>query len=188
MKKLDKLLDEVSYYFKDKGTNAELTLRLKEQDKTMRELNNNLDNIMFDNQQKIKDLEASKKVIEDLKLRVRDLREYKEQAENEKPKTKLVYICSPLRGNIIKNKHNAKRYSRQAVLENVLPITPHIYFTQFLNDKKEKERKLGMSMAIDLLKICDELWVYGKPSQGMKKEIEWWELNTTKPIIKKEVK
>ena len=44
----------------------------------------------------------------------------------------VVYICSPYSGDTERNIENAKKYSRFAVDRHYLPITPHIYFTQFL--------------------------------------------------------
>jgi hypothetical protein len=85
---------------------------------------------------------------------------------------KKVFICSALRGDVENNIKKAKEYSRQAVLEGYLPITPHIYFTQFLNDDIIEERNTGIKMGIDLLKGCDEIWVYGEITIGMAEEIQ----------------
>lgn len=90
---------------------------------------------------------------------------------------KFVYICSPLRGDIVSNLANAVTYCRE-VVENwpeVIPIAPHVYFTQFLNDHRPNERSLAMEMGLALLDTCDELWVYGIecPSEGMAAEIEY---------------
>jgi len=87
---------------------------------------------------------------------------------------KLVYICSPLRGDIERNIIKAQSYCREAVELGVIPIAPHVYFTQFLNDLIPEERKIGMELGIELLKKCDEVWVYGiqNQSEGMKAEIE----------------
>ena len=97
---------------------------------------------------------------------------------------KIIYICSPLKGDYEKNIFNAKMYCREVAIQGNIPIAPHIYFTEFLDDTKQEERELGMKYGIELLKMCDELWVYGKPSEGMQKEIEWWKKNTDKPIRK----
>ena len=90
---------------------------------------------------------------------------------------KLVYICSPCRGDIEKNIEKAQRYCREAVelWDDVIPIAPHVYFTQFLDDTKPEERAAGMDMGLSLLAMCDELWVYGieNPSEGMRNEIEY---------------
>lgn len=90
---------------------------------------------------------------------------------------KLVYICSPCRGDVEKNIEKAQRYCREAVelWDDVIPIAPHVYFTQFLDDTKQEERAAGMDMGLSLLAMCDELWVYGieNPSKGMRSEIEY---------------
>jgi len=85
---------------------------------------------------------------------------------------KKAFICSPLRGDIEGNIKRAKGYALEAVLEGYLPIVPHIYFTLFLDDNKPTERQAGMAMGVELLKECDEIWVYGEPSEGMSQEIK----------------
>jgi len=86
---------------------------------------------------------------------------------------KKVFICSQLRGEFEENIEKAKKYSRFAVLTGFLPITPHIYFTHFLNDNHKEEREIGMSLGRELLSACDELWIFGEIiSEGMKLEIE----------------
>ncbi len=84
---------------------------------------------------------------------------------------KTVYICSPLRDNIERNIKAAKQYCREVVMERVIPIAPHVYFTQFLDDTATKERTAGMAMGMEMLRHCDEMWVYGEPTEGMQAEI-----------------
>lgn len=92
-------------------------------------------------------------------------------------RNRLIYICSPLRGDIEKNIQKAQGYCREAVefWPDVIPIAPHVYCTQFLDDTIPQEREAGMELGIALLDMCDELWVYGidNPSEGMKKEIDY---------------
>ena len=72
-----------------------------------------------------------------------------------------------------KNVENAKRYSRFAVDRHYLPITPHIYFTQFMDDNIPEERDTAIFMNWVLMSKCLELWVFGDTvSSGMKAEIE----------------
>lgn len=87
---------------------------------------------------------------------------------------KKVYICSPCRGDYEKNIAKAQEYCREAALDGVLPIAPHVYLTQFLADTVPAERELGMSLGLELLRGCDEVWVYGvtAPSAGMAAEIK----------------
>lgn len=83
-----------------------------------------------------------------------------------------VYIASPLRGDMKKNIENAKRYSRFAIKKNTVPMCPHIYFTQFLNDDNEVERRIGLILRLQMLKRCKEMWVFGDIiSEGMANEI-----------------
>jgi len=85
----------------------------------------------------------------------------------------IVYICSPLSGNIERNQEAARRYCRFAVDSGYIPIAPHIYFTQFMNEHNAKERDLALFMDIVLLSKCAELWVFGDTiSKGMTLEIE----------------
>lgn len=92
-------------------------------------------------------------------------------------KKRFIYICSPLRGDIEQNKKKAREYCREAVTcyPDVVPIAPHIYCTQFLDDSNPDERNVGLDMGLALLDLCDEVWVYGleNPSEGMKLEIEY---------------
>lgn len=86
---------------------------------------------------------------------------------------KLVYICSPCRGDYEKNIDNAATYSRAAFRKGYIPITPHLYFTRFMDDTNDKERSMAMDAGLQLLLTCSEVWVFGldHPSEGMQAEI-----------------
>lgn len=85
----------------------------------------------------------------------------------------IVYICSPLSGDMEANQEKARTYCRHAVDTGYIPIAPHIYFPQFMNDSSLKERNLALFMDIVLLSKCAELWVFGDAiSKGMSIEIE----------------
>ncbi len=86
-----------------------------------------------------------------------------------------VYICSPCRGDYGKNLANARQYSRWVVELGYIPITPHIYLTQFLDDTVDSERETGLRIGLELLRECSEVWVFGNPSEGMKAEIDFAE-------------
>ena len=77
-----------------------------------------------------------------------------EKAEKEAAYRPVVYICSPYSGDTERNIENAKKYSRFAVDRNYLPITPHIYFTQFMDDEIPEERKTAIFMNRVLLSKC----------------------------------
>ena len=86
---------------------------------------------------------------------------------------KTVFICSPYRGNVVENEKKAIAYSKQANKAGYVPLAPHLLLTRFLNDQNPDERIQGLTMGQELLKRCDEIWVYGPTiSQGMKYEID----------------
>ncbi len=85
----------------------------------------------------------------------------------------MVYICSPLSGSIAANQRSARRYCRFAVDGGYIPLAPHLYFPQFMDDGSGAERDLALFMDIVLLSKCDQLWVFGdRVSKGMSIEIE----------------
>ena len=85
----------------------------------------------------------------------------------------VVYICSPLAGDMVKNQENARTYCRFAVDAGCVPIAPHIYFTQFMDDDIPEERDTAIFMNWVLMSKCVELWVFGENiSVGMKAEID----------------
>ena len=90
--------------------------------------------------------------------------------ENEK---KIVFICSPYKGDTQVNTIRAKRYGRYAVAKKAVPIVPHLMYTQFLDEDNHDERALGLEMGLILLSKCQEIWVFGsRISKGMEIEIE----------------
>jgi len=84
----------------------------------------------------------------------------------------IVFICSPLAGEIERNLENARRYCRYAVAQNTIPIAPHLLFPQFMDDGDLNQRNLAIFMGLVLLSKCHELWCFGERiSAGMKVEI-----------------
>lgn len=50
---------------------------------------------------------------------------------------------------------------------------PHLMFPQFLDDSNPEERILGITLGVELMKICDEVWIFGSTiSNGMAYELE----------------
>ncbi len=87
---------------------------------------------------------------------------------------KMTYICSPCRGDYEKNIIKAQEYCREALLEGLLPIAPHVYFTQFVDDEKPEERDRGLFAGLQLLRHCQLIRVYGcRVSAGMYNEIQF---------------
>ena len=85
----------------------------------------------------------------------------------------MVYICSPYSGDIESNVANARRYSRFAVAQGMIPIAPHLLFPQFMDDRNAHERDLALFMDLAILSKCAELWIFGSHiSAGMNIEIQ----------------
>lgn len=83
----------------------------------------------------------------------------------------VVYICSKYSDDIITNSNDAKRYSKFAVEQGVIPIAPHLLFPLFMDEKTERD--IAMYMNEVLISRVDELWVFGNElSTGMKVEVE----------------
>jgi len=87
---------------------------------------------------------------------------------------KVVYICSPFKGRK-ENMANAIRYCRKVVDMGHIPIAPHVYFPQFMDDNNPLDRRKALEMNKRLMEFCDELWVFGDDiTEGMEKEIEYF--------------
>ncbi len=87
---------------------------------------------------------------------------------------KKIFVCSRLRGDIKRNTQRAKNFCRKIIMEGNIPLAPHVYFTQFLDELKEEERNMGINAGLEWIKECDEVWVFDKEiSAGMQKEIEF---------------
>ena len=63
----------------------------------------------------------------------------------------LVYICSPYAGDIENNVKNAKVYSRYAVKENAIPVTPHLLYPQFMEIGMEHKEKWAIKLIMFLI-------------------------------------
>ena len=86
---------------------------------------------------------------------------------------KLIYVCSPYRGDYEQNLENAKKYSRIILDSGMVPVTPHMFFSELINDTDYKDREIGIAAGIELLKQCHQLWVFAdNPSEGMQAEID----------------
>ena len=84
----------------------------------------------------------------------------------------LVYICSPYFGDTEKNVKDAKRYCRCAFDRGYIPIAPHLFFPQFLDNSDVRERKYSMFFIDVLMGKCAQIWVFGDSiSAAMKDEI-----------------
>ena len=94
-------------------------------------------------------------------------------ANNKRAYRPLVYICSPLSGDVDGNMEKARQYCRFALEQGQIPLAPHLMFPQFMDDDDSEERELAIFMDIVLMGKCNEVWVFGESlSEGMRIEID----------------
>lgn len=90
-----------------------------------------------------------------------------------KTKQEKIFICSPFGGDK-NNLEKARQFCRYTWQLGKIPIAPHLYFPQFLNEDDEVEREIGIELGKDALLQCTELWIFGdRVSAGMQKEIDF---------------
>lgn len=84
-----------------------------------------------------------------------------------------IYIASPYAGDIEGNTKFAVDCCRYAIRQGYTPIAPHLLYPKMLDDEVPEERKIALALGLNLLAVCDEVWVCGERiSSGMEGEIE----------------
>jgi hypothetical protein len=89
----------------------------------------------------------------------------------------MIYVCSPCRGRPPytadereRNLRKAAAHCRGIAEAGHIPIAPHVFFCPFISE--DDDREVGMRMGAELLRLCQEVWVFGKTiSEGMRTEI-----------------
>jgi dienelactone hydrolase len=80
-----------------------------------------------------------------------------------------IFISHPYSGDPDRNHSRVRRIARLLALEGHLPLAPHIYVPQFIDEASERDVALGICLG--LVRLSDEVRVYGEPSDGMRREI-----------------
>ena len=90
-----------------------------------------------------------------------------------------VYVISRFRANEYKqqefNKAVARHFCRQIVNEGKVPVAPHIFYTQFLDDNYPDDRERGVNLGLWELRNAQEfllIVIDGVISEGMAAEIK----------------
>ena len=71
---------------------------------------------------------------------------------------KRVFVSHPFTDDPIGNKEKVDLVCKEIAKEGYLPISPLHLFAFMENDD---ERESILSMCYDLIRMCDEVWVYG---------------------------
>jgi len=88
---------------------------------------------------------------------------------------KRVFVCSPFAGDIAGNVRRTIEYCRYEIIQGNAPFAPHLLYPQMLCECDPEQRETGIRLGLEMLKVCDELHVYGdRISAGMAREIAVW--------------
>ncbi len=104
----------------------------------------------------------------------RIMKEYREQQKQryaDKNRRK-IYVASRYAGDVDANVAAAIQYCRRVIDAGHMPIASHLLYPRILNDDNPNERELGLLFGLALLRLCDEVWVFGAVSPGVAREIE----------------
>ncbi len=88
----------------------------------------------------------------------------------ERERRRRVYVCHPYADDPRGNTEVVRRISRRLIAEGVVPLAPHLYLPQLLNETTDRE--LALALCLELLATCDEVRVYGNVvTNGMEREL-----------------
>ena len=95
---------------------------------------------------------------------------------------KRVYIIHPFQGKE-ENRKKIDEICRVVAKMGFLPVSP-VHAFGFLKDEVPEERELALKLCQELIKVCDQAWLFGdwKKSEGCKIEIQAAE-KTGVPIV-----
>lgn len=103
------------------------------------------------------------------------------ESRSKRPR-RMTYICAPYRPTSEdperakeELKENIRRMChacRTASAFGYIPIAPALYFTSFLRDTVDYERKEGLDLGLECIQYCNNLVIVGnRISEGMREEI-----------------
>lgn len=89
-----------------------------------------------------------------------------------------VFICSRYRPD---ERHtvqdavsSALSACGQAIHSGCIPIAPHVYLPRCLDYNRPEERAIGIAFGRELMKLCDEVWQWGKTvTEGMAEDLAY---------------
>lgn len=84
-----------------------------------------------------------------------------------------IYVVSRYAGDIEANIAAAIRCCQYVIKNGGMPIASHLLYPQMLNDNDPRQREMGLAFGLELLVLCDEVWVFSDEtglSTGMRAE------------------
>ena len=91
-------------------------------------------------------------------------------SENPSDPGRVIYVCHPYRSDPAANREQVRKISRQLARAGHLPLAPQVYLPAFLDEATE--RALAMKLCLRMVRLAEEIRVCGKPSEGMRQEID----------------
>lgn len=74
--------------------------------------------------------------------------------------------------DILNSERKARVFSKFAVKQDTIPVTPHLLYPQFMNENDPEDRERALFFGLVLLGKCDQIWVFGSQiTKGMAREI-----------------
>ena len=116
-------------------------------------------------------VEALAEVVDALHYCAAELIRLKRSRPRTQERLKRIYVCHPFADNPEVNASRVQDICRDLVESDFLPIAPQIYLPAFIDELTERE--LAIALCLELVAVCDELWVYsGMITAGMRREID----------------
>jgi DNA polymerase-3 subunit epsilon len=92
------------------------------------------------------------------------------QRRVERARRRRVYVCHPFANDPAGNIERVRVISRRLLDGGLMPVAPHLYLPQLVDEGSEREHALGL--CLELLSTCDEVRVYGgMVTEGMEREL-----------------
>ncbi len=90
-------------------------------------------------------------------------------------KSPLVYIAAPYSGDVQANVEYAKKAGMYAIKTGATPIVPHLLYPAILDGDDPAQRQKGIELDLNLLAVCDQLWLFGHNgvTSGMQAELSF---------------
>lgn len=90
----------------------------------------------------------------------------------EQNRSKLVYVCAPLRGNVEASIEFAKAKAAELFRQGYIPICPHLMFPPLADVNNPAQDEQAIQMGLQLVGLCSQVNVYGPEwTEGMWAEI-----------------
>lgn len=103
---------------------------------------------------------AYKPIAEDYTRLRKSTKNYLEQFR-EQEKARLVYICAPLRGDVVANIEFARAKAAEVFREGSIPICPHLMFPPIADVNNPAQDEQAGQMGLQLIGLCSRVNVYG---------------------------